>query len=151
MVFPAAMTLVAATNPCPYGWHGDHELGCRCTCSQRQRYWQWLSGPLFDRIDLQLRLDRRSSRQIQICLDATQRPKTHSPWLEPLRVNTARQRMQAEIPVFATIARSRQQIYTATANSRLMGSRCGSGLSNSAGSPPGAACNYSGWPAPLPT
>ena len=97
-VFPAAVTLVAATNPCPCGWHGDHEQACRCTCSQRQRYWQRLSGPLLDRIDLQLRLERRSSRQIRTCLDASQRPKTHSPWLEPSRVNAARQRMQARNP-----------------------------------------------------
>ena len=46
--FPAAVTLVAATNPCPCGLHGDRDLGCRCN------YWQRHSGPLLDRLDLQL-------------------------------------------------------------------------------------------------
>ena len=34
-VFPALVTLVAATNPCPCGWHGDRDHGCRCSSSQR--------------------------------------------------------------------------------------------------------------------
>ena len=61
-VFPALVTLVAATNPCPCGWHGDRDHGCHCSISQRQRYWQRLSGPLLDRLDLQLRLERRSTK-----------------------------------------------------------------------------------------
>ena len=97
-VFPAAVTLVAATNPCPCGWHGDREQACRCSSSQRQRYWQRLSGPLLDRIDLQLRLERRTSRQMRTCLEPSQSPPTHSPWLEPSRVNAARQRMRDRNP-----------------------------------------------------
>ena len=71
--FPAGITLVAATNPCPCGWHGDRDHGCRCSYSQRQRYWQRLSGPLLDRLDLQLRLERRSASAIHSSLspDAT--------------------------------------------------------------------------------
>ena len=63
-VFPALVTLVAATHPCPYGWHGDRDHGCRCSISQRQRYWQRLSGPLLDRLDLQLRLERRFAKEV---------------------------------------------------------------------------------------
>lgn len=66
--FPCAITLVAATNPCPCGWRGDRDHGCRCTEHQRQRYWQRLSGPLLDRIDLQLRLERPSASDIRLCL-----------------------------------------------------------------------------------
>ena len=67
-VFPALVTLVAATNPCPCGWHGDRDHGCRCSISQRQRYWQRLSGPLLDRLDLQLRLERRSAKEVAAVL-----------------------------------------------------------------------------------
>ena len=53
--FPSRVTLIAAANPCPCGWSGDQ----RCICSelQRRRYWGRLSGPLLDRLDLQLRLE----------------------------------------------------------------------------------------------
>lgn len=54
---PASFTLVAASNPCPCGYWGD---GDRCNCSQGQRlrYLSRLSGPLMDRIDIQLWLRR---------------------------------------------------------------------------------------------
>ncbi|MCH1458380.1 MAG: YifB family Mg chelatase-like AAA ATPase [Synechococcus sp. MOX_bin73] len=97
-VFPAAVTLVAATNPCPCGWHGDSAQACRCTRAQRQRYWQRLSGPLLDRIDLQLRLERRSSRQMRRCLEANPSPQIHSAWLKPSRVKAARRRMHTRNP-----------------------------------------------------
>lgn len=53
--FPAAFQLVASANPCPCGRPGG-----RCRCSDRQvaRYRQALSGPLLDRIDLQVRVER---------------------------------------------------------------------------------------------
>ena len=56
--FPCAVTLVAATNPCPCGWYGDPERACSCGEAQRQRYWGKLSGPLLDRLDLQVILRR---------------------------------------------------------------------------------------------
>lgn len=51
--YPANFTLVAATNPCPCGYYGE---GDRCTCSvsARTNYLARLSGPLADRIDLQI-------------------------------------------------------------------------------------------------
>ena len=51
--FPASFMLVAASNPCPCGYWGE---GDRCTCSvsQRHNYISRLSGPLMDRIDIQL-------------------------------------------------------------------------------------------------
>jgi magnesium chelatase family protein len=56
-VFPAAFQLIAAMNPCPCGWHGAPPgLGrsCRCTPDAVARYQGRLSGPLLDRIDLQV-------------------------------------------------------------------------------------------------
>ncbi len=54
--FPADFQLVAAMNPCPCGWLGAQVAGraCRCTPDQVARYQGKLSGPLLDRIDLQV-------------------------------------------------------------------------------------------------
>lgn len=51
--FPANFMLVAASNPCPCGYYGEGER-CTCTLSQRQAYLSKLSGPIIDRIDLQV-------------------------------------------------------------------------------------------------
>ena len=54
---PASFMLVAASNPCPCGYFGDGDR-CICTPTQRANYLARLSGPLMDRIDLQIWLDR---------------------------------------------------------------------------------------------
>ena len=56
--FPCAVHLVAATNPCACGWAGDPERTCSCGSAQQQRYWSRISGPLLDRIDLQVVMRR---------------------------------------------------------------------------------------------
>lgn len=62
--FPCRIMLVAATNPCPCGWHGDPERACSCNANQRRHYWGRLSGPLLDRIDLQVVLQRPDSQAL---------------------------------------------------------------------------------------
>ncbi len=52
--FPARFQFVAAMNPCPCGWQGHPTRACRCTPDQVARYQGKLSGPLLDRIDLQV-------------------------------------------------------------------------------------------------
>jgi len=52
--FPASFLLVAALNPCPCGFLGDAKRTCSCSPQQIARYAQKLSGPLLDRIDLQV-------------------------------------------------------------------------------------------------
>ncbi|WP_418317577.1 YifB family Mg chelatase-like AAA ATPase [Piscinibacter sakaiensis] len=52
--FPARFQLVAAMNPCPCGQHGSVSGRCRCTPEAIARYQGRLSGPLLDRIDLQV-------------------------------------------------------------------------------------------------
>src|SRR6202000_3560386 len=54
--FPAACQLIAAMNPCPCGWRGDPNGRCRCTPEIAARYLRKLSGPLLDRIDIQIEL-----------------------------------------------------------------------------------------------
>ncbi len=53
--FPASFMLVAASNPCPCGYYGVRGR-CSCTPAQRQSYMGKLSGPIMDRIDIQLSL-----------------------------------------------------------------------------------------------
>ncbi len=57
-VYPARFMLIAATNPCPCGYAGDGER-CGCSESELTRYRRRLSGPLLDRIDLHVDLQRR--------------------------------------------------------------------------------------------
>ncbi|MDJ0729814.1 MAG: YifB family Mg chelatase-like AAA ATPase [Crocosphaera sp.] len=58
VTFPAQFTLVASTNPCPCGYFGDPIQRCTCSPRQREQYWAKLSGPLMDRIDLQVAVNR---------------------------------------------------------------------------------------------
>tara|TARA_R110000823_G_scaffold119998_8_gene244359 strand:+ start:24908 stop:26401 length:1494 start_codon:yes stop_codon:yes gene_type:complete len=58
VTYPARFQLVAAMNPCPCGYLGDAERGCRCTPDQIQRYRARISGPLLDRIDLHAQVSR---------------------------------------------------------------------------------------------
>jgi len=53
-VFPAEFQLIAAMNPCPCGFLGSSGRACRCSTIQVQRYLAKLSGPLLDRIDMQV-------------------------------------------------------------------------------------------------
>lgn len=52
--FPASFLLVAALNPCPCGYYGDKHKDCTCSQDKINRYLEKLSGPLLDRIDLQI-------------------------------------------------------------------------------------------------
>ena len=59
--YPADFMLVAATNPCPCGYYGDGDR-CTCTPGQRLSYLSKLSGPIMDRIDIQLMVSRVDAR-----------------------------------------------------------------------------------------
>ena len=54
--FPARFQLVAAMNPCPCGYLGHHSNKCRCTPDVVARYQDRISGPLLDRIDMQIQV-----------------------------------------------------------------------------------------------
>lgn len=64
VMFPAQFTLVASTNPCPCGYFGDSIQACTCSARQREQYWAKLSGPLMDRIDLQVAVNRLKPEEI---------------------------------------------------------------------------------------
>jgi magnesium chelatase family protein len=56
--FPARFQLLAAMNPCPCGYLGDGDRPCSCSPEQIRRYRARVSGPLLDRIDLQVEVPR---------------------------------------------------------------------------------------------
>ncbi len=57
--FPAKFQLIAAMNPCPCGYFGDNDTQrCQCTAEQIKRYRNKISGPLLDRIDMQIQVSR---------------------------------------------------------------------------------------------
>lgn len=63
--YPANFMLVATANPCPCGYYGDREKECMCTVYQIQKYRNRLSGPLLDRIDLQIEVPRLTLIDLQ--------------------------------------------------------------------------------------
>ncbi len=84
--FPAQFTLVASTNPCPCGYFGDTVQACTCSPRQRENYWARLSGPLMDRIDLQVAVNRLKPEEI------TQQPVGEGSETVRQRVQVARDR-----------------------------------------------------------
>lgn len=63
--FPARFQLVAAMNPCPCGWAGDPSGRCHCSNEQIARYRSRISGPLLDRIDLQIEVPRVQAAELR--------------------------------------------------------------------------------------
>src|SRR4028119_222831 len=84
VMFPAQFTLVASTNPCACGYYGDSIQPCTCSPQKREQYWAKLSGPLMDRIDLQVAVNRLKPEEI------TRQPTGEES--EPVRVRVQRAR-----------------------------------------------------------
>lgn len=63
--YPANIMLVAAMNPCPCGFFGDSVKECICTPPQVDRYRNKISGPLLDRIDIQVHVPRISYEELR--------------------------------------------------------------------------------------
>ncbi|MEC5408379.1 YifB family Mg chelatase-like AAA ATPase [Paraburkholderia sp. MPAMCS5] len=89
--FPAACQLIAAMNPCPCGWRGDPNGRCRCTPEVAARYLRKLSGPLLDRIDIQLEVPALTSAELSARSNAVGETSV----VIARRVNLARERQLA--------------------------------------------------------
>ena len=63
--YPADFMLVATMNPCPCGYLGDPTHECKCTETQIQNYRKKLSGPLFDRIDMYVEVERVENQDLK--------------------------------------------------------------------------------------
>ena len=71
--YPADFMLVATMNPCPCGYLGDPTHECKCTETQIQNYQKKLSGPLFDRIDMNVSVEKVKNTELRAPLQATGR------------------------------------------------------------------------------
>ncbi|OPY64860.1 MAG: Competence protein ComM [Syntrophorhabdaceae bacterium PtaU1.Bin034] len=66
ITFPARFMLVAAMNPCPCGYYGDSRRACICSGAQIHRYRTRISGPLLDRIDIQIGVPPVTIRELSL-------------------------------------------------------------------------------------
>ena len=92
-VLPGRFILVAAANPCPCGFAGDGARPCECTPPARQRYQARLSGPIRDRIDLQVHVPRQPAAEL-----LQPRSSSEESALVRERVVMARERQRARRP-----------------------------------------------------
>lgn len=108
--FPADFQLLLASNPCPCGFDGDPRTPCSCSPGSRRRYRERLSGPLLDRIDLQLWVPRGGT-------------VTEAPPPEPLqireRVRVARERQTSRWGKHTLNARAGLQQLRSAVSSRV--------------------------------
>ena len=63
--YQSSFMLVAGMNPCPCGYYGSRQRECRCTPTEIRRYLDQVSGPLLDRIDLQVEVDSVPVQEIR--------------------------------------------------------------------------------------
>ena len=104
--YPADFMLVAATNPCPCGYYGEGDR-CTCTPSRRISYLSKLSGPIMDRIDIQLFLRKVDPKRL------VQRRKAESSAAVAERVMKARMIQKerfAEEGIFCNSAMNSRQM-----------------------------------------
>lgn len=101
--FPARFQLILATNPCPCGNYGVRGAECVCPPAQIRRYAQRLSGPLRDRIDIDLHVTRVSAAGLGegrgTLTSAQARAQVHAARaLATERWKDTRHRVNAEVP-----------------------------------------------------
>lgn len=89
-LFPCQFQLIAATNPCPCGYLGDLVKACHCRPMQISRYQSKLSGPLLDRMDIQIYVPRIPYDEL------AHKEEDSSKWVME-KVGKARERQRARL------------------------------------------------------
>ncbi|MBR1696605.1 MAG: YifB family Mg chelatase-like AAA ATPase, partial [Anaerovibrio sp.] len=64
LTFPSRIILCCSMNPCPCGYYNDPEKQCDCSYQEIKRYNRKISGPLLDRIDIQIRVPRVTYKEL---------------------------------------------------------------------------------------
>ena len=107
LTYPANFMLVAAMNPCPCGFFSDPTRDCKCSQTQIQNYVSRISGPLLDRIDIQVEVP--AVKYAELADETTGEPSA----IVQGRVETARQAQQqrfADTTIHANATMQSRQI-----------------------------------------
>jgi len=104
--FPATFTLVGALNPCPCGFLGDDLQICICTPMQIKKYLSKISGPLLDRIDLQVQVPR--VKKSELTASVTKKGETSQEIKQ--RVEMAKQRQNERFSKYNITTNSEMNI-----------------------------------------
>ncbi len=90
VTFPADFMLVAAMNPCPCGFRNDPRRDCRCTTPQVEKYVGKISGPLLDRIDIQIEVPAVPYQELASTTDGTSSEELKGTVIEARKIQTRR-------------------------------------------------------------
>ena len=94
VTYPARFQLVAATNPCPCGYLNDELRSCKCVPGRLASYEERLSGPVMDRIDLAVKVERLKKKELFL------HPPGHPSAVVRERVVRARERQIERLAAF---------------------------------------------------
>jgi len=130
LTFPARFTLVAAMNPCPCGFYGDAEKECRCSAYEVIRYQKKISGPLLDRIDLQIKVPRVRTGELiekkhyepvsgKIKAEVESARKIQSERFKNLKIRTNAEMSSKQAEDFADLDASAEKFITTLDKARL--------------------------------
>ena len=120
LTFPANFQLIAAMNPCPCGYYGDSVHTCTCSPSTITRYQHRISGPLMDRIDIQIHVPRvdyekltdkrdgESSADIRARVEAAR--QIQSERFKELDIHANADMRPAQVSEFCTLASNAEQL-----------------------------------------
>jgi len=106
--YPADFMLIATMNPCPCGYAGDPTHECTCSSNQIENYKKKLSGPLFDRIDMNV--DVQKVDNAELLKPAVSETKEHRVVKNNIKEAVERQRLRYGKPDFYNGALSSHQV-----------------------------------------
>ncbi len=131
--FPARFTLVAAQNPCPCGHLGDSRNKCSCLPSQIIRYRNRISGPLLDRIDIQIEVPavpyselshaRRGESSATIRKRVVKARKTQEQRFKDLSIHCNSQMSSKELRFFCKLSEENRAFLEAVASKLALSAR----------------------------
>jgi len=101
--FPARALLVAAMNPCLCGWLGHPKRGCRCTPMDLQRYSMRVSGPMLDRLDLQIEVPALTSSELVEARESESSEAVRARVMAARATQLARGQLNAHLPHGAVV------------------------------------------------
>jgi magnesium chelatase family protein len=100
LTYPCRFTLVAAMNPCPCGYYGTEK--CCCRDGEIKKYQKKISGPILDRIDLQVEMSRLSVEEKFAVTESNQSPRIRAR-VETARAHQVKRFIGSDIPFNAAI------------------------------------------------